>query len=175
MGNVIIGSRLPSGSATYGIYQKTYANLTQMNTSNNSVELITSPDIEFFDNYECLMCQTPITYIPMDLLAGAETGECSCKNTSVARNIINGNIKGIPIRDMVISLPNDWTIMMPLHGTEASWGATPYKLEGNTSLSRVVHAHTFKWQIHLEIIPEHFKNKGLKSILEWLDNLLLFS
>ena len=163
-------------SSIYKVYADTYKNIKQMNPLNdNPIELISSPDIEFFDNYICLMCQTPLEYKPMDILAGAETGECQCKNTSVARNIINGNIKGVPIRDMVISLPNEWTIMMPLHGTEASWGATPYILQGNTALSRIVHAHTFKWQIHLEIIPEQFKNNKLKSILEWLDNLLPFS
>jgi hypothetical protein len=111
----------------------------------------------------------------MDVLAGAETGECQCKATSVARNIVNGNIKGVPIRDMVISLPNDWTIMMPLHGTVTSWGATPFKLQGDTALSRIVHAHTFKWLIHQESIPDQFKHYDLKSLIEWLDALLPFS
>lgn len=166
---------LNTPGSIYRLYIDAYKNIKQMNTSpDNSIELITSPDIEFFDNYKCLICNTHLEYKPMDVLAGAETGECQCKATSVARNIINGNIKGIPIRDMVISLPNNWTIMMPLHGADASWGATPYVLNGNTALSRIVHAHTFKWLIHLNYMPDQFIKNDLKCLIEWLDTLLPF-
>ena len=170
----IPNNRIPDDDTCYGLYQKAYSNITSIKISDNLIESITSKDIELIDNYKCLICNSLLEYKPMDILKGAETGECTCRNTSGARNIINGNIKGIPIRDIVISLPNNWTIIMQCHGTVATWTATPFKLDGNTSLSRIVHAHALKYVIKLDEIPEFFKDNDLNNIINWLDNLLPF-
>lgn len=136
-------------------------------------------DIDYIDNFKCILCHQSLQYKPMEVLDAAEIGECPCHATFCARSILNNpNInQGIPVRDLVMNICG-WTIAIPCHGSNASWSAAPYHLDANSPLERILLASSAikSWTVKLEVIPDWFRNApDASSIVQRLDTWLPFS
>lgn len=165
------------------LYERTYQFIKQLNAMSPDPNIELPQDIQFIDSFKCLLCNTELLYAPMETLKEAEIGACSCNNTYCAR-ALNGVRAGnqtitLPIRDLVMTFPNHgWSIMMPCHGEKASWGATPFVIEGSSPVSKIVAASNstiFKWLIKLEDIPKFFYSRDINIIIDNLERMMPFA
>lgn len=167
------------------LYEQTYQFINQINLGDALLPLIDEPSIDksFIDNFKCLLCNQELSYEPMEFLPIAEVGTCPCKNTFCARaikEVLPSHKQGVTIRDLVMTFPDhNWSIMIPCHGDQASWGATPNLVIGNSPVAKIVHcsnAKQFPWIIKLDEIPDFFRNsRDLEAILDKLERMNTFA
>jgi len=158
----------------------TYAELFQyvktMKANLPQDPIIPDSDIEFIDNFQCLLCQTPLHYKPIELVDDTEIGECKCGKTFCARSIINSKFP-VPVRDLAMILPG-WIVALPCHGQKAGWmiSSSPINENYNPLLKILLISNaTFPWNAQLDSIPDFFRNASeISEILLRLEQWVPF-